>query len=47
MGRDPCDIAKSRPECLYRSKAALMADPAYAPALLLMEEYRHRGPQAK
>ena len=28
-------------------EAALMADPTYVPALILMEEYRHRGPQAK
>jgi Tfp pilus assembly protein PilF len=28
-------------------EAALMADPDYVPALTLMKEYRHRGPQAK
>lgn len=28
-------------------EAALMADPNYVPALTLMKEYRHRGPQAK
>ncbi|WP_290844149.1 tetratricopeptide repeat protein [Henriciella sp.] len=28
-------------------EAALRLDPDYAPALILMEEYRYRGPQAK
>lgn len=37
----------NRNEARDALEAALRMDPDYAPAVTLMEEYRHRGPQAK